>query len=552
MSVGSMARAMVWIVVVLIAFRAPGRGEAFLRKVEETGAAFARRRWLCGLSVALLVLVVRVALLPIVGIPKPYVYDEFGYILQADTFASGRLTNPSHPLWNFFESPYILTRPTYNAKFPPGQGLMLALGQILTGDPWFGVWLSCGLLAAAIFWALSEWFRPGWALFGSLVTLPLCLTSYWMNSYWGGAVAGIGGALVAGAIPKWSRGSKERGSLVGAGLFGLGAVILMATRPFEGLALLIAVMLALVLDRLPVRDWAIVATIGIAGAGGLACYNFRVTGNALRLPYIEYDRQYPSTSHFNFLPLPDPQHLRHANFQSVDHWERQKWEESRTPRFLTARFQDVVQLAGTFLGSALLAVPLFLFWPQLLGSGRLRAARFAGLAFLVTVCVEVLYYEHYGSPFLIFLLILVLEALRHLRAWKYQGRCAGRWLVGGALLAMLALWSGHEGLRILRHTAAAEAPANTHRKDVEESLLERGGTHVILVRYTRYLDQTQGEWIVNPADLDKAPVVWAQDEGGEANRRLMEYYQDRSIWLFQPDEDLSKLDLLRRPTSTRN
>jgi len=73
----------------------------------------------------------------------------------------------------------------------------MAIGKRLFGHPWFGVWLSCGALAAALLWALEGWFAPSWALFGTLLAIPLCSFSYWMNSYMGGSVAAIGGALVA-------------------------------------------------------------------------------------------------------------------------------------------------------------------------------------------------------------------------------------------------------------------------------------------------------------------------------------------------------------------
>jgi hypothetical protein len=516
------------------AILAPARLRDLWRKFERRLSELARHRTLSWVGLSVLVLVVRVALLPVWPIPKPSIYDEFSYLLQADTFAHGRLTNPPHPLWQFFESTYILQQPTYASRFPPAPAIAMAVGQVILGHPWFGVWLSAGLLAGVLCWALQGWLPPGWALYGAFIGLSLCLFSYWMNSYWGGAVTAIGGALVIGAYVRITRAKQWHY----AWLFGIGAVILVLARPFEGLVLLLPTLIALGMATRASRVWLPIVLIGVAGASWLAHDNYRVTGHPLRLPYRQYYEQYEVVPPFWFIPISTtPRTFQHFDLESR---VRKTYDRARSWRLMVDRPIDWFILLPGYYGNVIWLLPLAASAPFLWRSRRTRFATILTLTMAAASVIEVWWYPHYAAPLTAALLILAAQSMRYVRQWTYGGREVGRFLVSAMPVAVLIMMVASEARGIATHRTAADQiqTKNSLKENVEQGLLERQpGQHVIFVRYTG--PSPHDEWIYNPADIDAAPVIWARDMGPIENKRLIHYYAGRSFWLFEPEESMA-------------
>jgi hypothetical protein len=178
------------------------------------------------------------------GIPQPQIHDEFSYLLAADTFAHGRLTNPTHPMWVHFETLHVIHQPSHMSKFMPAQGVMLMVGRVLGGHPIVGVWLSMACMCAAICWMLQGWLPTRWALLGGIFAVihpNIGVSNYWAQSYWGGALTATGGALLLGGV-RYLMGSHRPRYAVAAGL---GLAILANSRPYEGLFLSLPVGLGL-------------------------------------------------------------------------------------------------------------------------------------------------------------------------------------------------------------------------------------------------------------------------------------------------------------------
>jgi hypothetical protein len=468
------------------------------------------------------------------GAPRPTYHDELSYLLAADTFAHGRLANPTHPHWQHFESFYVLHQPRYASKYPPGQGLLLALGQRL-GAPIIGVWLGVAALCAATTWMLRAYVPARWAFLGGMLAVAqIALLSYWSQSYWGGALAACGGALVFGALPRIVRRRPDAVALVSPVVLAGGLLVLANTRPFEGALVSLAAAWPLLAwlpraERRPER-WRVVGIplLVVLALGFLAMgrYNRAVTGHTFRLPFNLYDEQYHVRPLFmtqTLRPVPEYRHdilRRYFAGVEVHEFEAQQtfsgWARLRLRRLEQSR----AVLLGPVLTLPLLLIPLTL------------RARGVGLAvgglvlLLLAVVVTNHHYPHYAAPMFALVMLLVVQGWRSLIL-----RVSRRGLTRGILMSAILVAAIAARLAIpdpvLRVGAARSS--NRAKATVEEQLEALGGRHLVFVRQGPFAD-VHDDWIWNGADIDARRIVWARAMSPAEDAVLRAYYGDRRAW----------------------
>ena len=121
-----------------VSFTWPRIANKAFARIEKLFGRLAHKQGWAVAAVGISVLLLRLAILPLFPIPIPFVPDDFSFLLASDTFVHGRLANPTPAMWIHFETIHVSMLPTYMSMYFPGQGLLLAAGKILFGDPWFG------------------------------------------------------------------------------------------------------------------------------------------------------------------------------------------------------------------------------------------------------------------------------------------------------------------------------------------------------------------------------------------------------------------------------
>src|SRR5215469_1821416 len=527
---------LMWLAILVTSERPFPFLNTFQSRIESTLARVFRRPAATVAEIFLLVFVGRLLLIPVAPIPPPKIVDDFSQLLAADTFAHGRVTNPTHPMWFYFETFMVNQKPTYHSMYPPATGLVMAAAQVLTGQPWYGMLFATASAAAGICWMLRGWVPPRWAPWGSLVFVLATSKTNLTATYSGENLVVLGGALVLGAIPRIVR---ERNFAASIWL-GVGAALLATTRPYEGAVLVTGLVSGGIY-------WALTSGISARTLWGkvalpvasvllpvllaVGYLNWRTTGSPLMAPYqLNLVQQHITMPFIWQKPANPPPVYDHAAIASFyDQWELDWWKKTRGFRGLPL-----------FVADKLATVYAWVLWPLGLGTGlgvyqllKHSGRRFLAWAFaffLMGLCLEAYQaLSRYVAPALSLMLLLAVYGLRYTGVWRRKTHHGQRIARSATIIIPIAL--------LLRVGTSFAYSLNQKRWYITRDVIERRldnlpGKQLVIVRYSPEHIPVE-EWVFNGADIDSAKVVWARDVRERGNADLLAYLKDRNVWLLE-------------------
>jgi hypothetical protein len=279
---------------------------------------------------------------------------------------------------------------------------------------------------------------------------------------------------------------------------------------------------------------------------GQAYLDFRVTGSALTLPYVQHIREY------SVAPTLWVQHLRTPTLETNAQVHEQHagsevrlYEERRDGVRGTLEWAvEARDLLNSCIPAGLGAIGVLsaLFWVDPTVRVLWMVLAVSGIPLFLETWVHL----HYMSPVIVTLIALLFRVLWLSRKLRWNQRRTGIVLSGLLLCTMFpfaifaSAWNAWEEKQ-------DPSPFAVARSRITRDLLARDGMHVVFVRYSPE-HNVEVEWVYNTADIDRQRLIWARDLGDELNGQLIRYYPGRHFWILDADADPPRMSLYVPPS----
>jgi hypothetical protein len=530
-------------------------------KFETLVGRIADRPYLSATLIAAVATCARLALSPFLGTPEPIVPDEVSLIFQAETYLTGHLANHVNLLPNF-ASLFVILSPTYASMYPVLRSFPMFLGLILGIGAWGGVLLTMVALTVATYWMVREWINAKYAFIAAfIVIIRFGLFSLWVNSYWGGAFTALGGVLLLGGF----KAVRSRPNLRSGALVGLGVVILMTTRPYEGAAYAApfgaALIIRFIRSRGPERKSLIpaglaAAALVVAGFGLTFADNQATTGDWKLSPYFLYrqELQMPAFLFEGNAREPHPRYPEQQASLEVDkgfYIRRATWA-----RILSEEDYRFRSYWDFYVGFALLI-------PFVLGLYALRrepTLLLAGASLCVALSLLTYDLAHYAAPAFGLAILATMTGFQSLRQWWPRGypyglslsRALPLALLLGSVMPLRIVLLGSPpliyGVDFPIATSCCWLRPRSFHMTVASELDRYEGKKLVIVAGGP--NAPKGEDLVaNDPDIDNEKTIWMNDDP-EFNQLAIDRYRDRRIWrLGWLDDHAACLQLFQNVSS---
>jgi hypothetical protein len=220
----------------------------------------------------------------------PSYHDEYMYQLQAQLLAHGRLWLPAHPLAEFFDAFFVITRPVYASAYFPGTAMLYVPGVWLHVEAWYTSVLIAGGIVALTYVVVAELIDPpaGWvAALLAVSVAQLRVLAVMSMSHTALLLLFLG---TAWAYLRWRRGRRIGWAVAMGALAGWCAI----TRPPDAACLIFPLGLAMLWDLCGTPARAAARVLGVVIVAALPflllqlVFDRGVTGHWFRPPITQY------------------------------------------------------------------------------------------------------------------------------------------------------------------------------------------------------------------------------------------------------------------------
>lgn len=465
--------------------------------------------------------------------PKPIVYDEFAYLLQAETFLEKRISNPTikTELTPSFEAAGLNLIDSYVSKYPPIQSICLALGSYFFNHYLAFIWIISSLCLILTYLIAKTISSNSIAIITTiLVASNSKILVEWNNSYWGGTIYLFAALLLLYCFLLLKQ---KKSFLILSGI-ATASLILALGRPYEGFIFsLLAYLYSFWRQGF---EWhrkyvaRYLMPIFLIVLSTTAFYNYKTTQSLATLPHYQHQETYGSVPPFFGQ---DYQAGRNSFLNKIYYQEFSAYQEKTKETLSLVKFlANKIKIYSTIYYSEYLLIIFLLLGVFYRYKLFLIAIYGISLASLLIVRPTM---SHYFATHSVWLILLFIEQLKLILSFSHTKK-----FVAITAITLIAITHSMSSYDTSLNKVKRKNTYLITQKDTIVEEVSRKGKAIIFVEHEGEPLVSQ-DWVYNSPNIDSQAVIWARKMNSTQNDILCNAYADRSFWTMSISKNKYKI-----------